>query len=764
MYRLRRVISILLPLVVFISVIVVAIDEKQLTPVAFALIILSLVGSIEGISIVWQWATPTKRSSPISPELYNQGILNRNEKRTEIIPQLVGEIETQYEFDNQIDGNLGKLLNLSESLRSFVLVGQTGAGKTMILNEILVHHAAGYGKSHHYLPLGIHLSKIDKSQDVLKTIESWWHDFHNINGDFQTFINNRLVQFVLDGLNEIPGSSVDHRRFVQSIKQMIEANPDTPIIISCRASDSIYYEKLGLPIVRIPPLTKKQIQTYVKDLDMGQTFWKILKKNKLALEMAKNPHTLLLLLDFYKGTQRVPNDSKTLYQTIIAQRYEKHLESKIVKVPQSVFLFFMRKFALNTLLDDRIAVSQNKARYLLPFDILKIAVDLQLLNIEDAQVAFSHSIFQDYFAIEELSRRLKYPSRSIISWILLIAAIILLVVSIFPINQLFGIPQSMLQFVNNNALLASLILLYTSRLIFDDSTAKFIKQQRKRDSVANVRQVDLFSALSKSNNEYTRARATYILGETQSIDAMPALVKRLEDESAFIRHRAVDALSKIVHPDVVNHIHSALNDSYPIVRFRAAYALMCIGDKTSIELLQTLLNDSDKDVAGQAQRSLGQIQDLHHRKWRVRKRTVAVAGRQGQKAIPQLIQALEDYEEEVQYEAARALAKIGKASIPALLDQLKAPERRRAASTSLYLIGKKALPALKSALEDEQFDNSYIQPIIERIETDQQSGVYKASRIDHIIQILDDEQVSNSNDESQTDSDQSEEESKEQRK
>ncbi len=96
------------------------------------------------------------------------------------------------------------------------------------------------------------------------------------------------------------------------------------------------------------------------------------------------------------------------------------------------------------------------------------------------------------------------------------------------------------------------------------------------------------------------------------------------------------------------------------------------------------------------------------REWGVRETAADALARIGDAAVPALIETLHDTDHEIRAQAARALARMGTGAgpaVPALIDALNDPNRdvRQGAARALGQIGPEAegaVPALVSALKD----------------------------------------------------------------
>jgi HEAT repeat protein len=98
-----------------------------------------------------------------------------------------------------------------------------------------------------------------------------------------------------------------------------------------------------------------------------------------------------------------------------------------------------------------------------------------------------------------------------------------------------------------------------------------------------------------------------LLGEVRSDDAIPRLLKLVEDSDSDVRKSAVSALGAIGDTQAIPGLLKLVEDSHSYVRWSAADALGKIGDDRAIPGLLKLVEDSDSDVRRGAVDALGNI-------------------------------------------------------------------------------------------------------------------------------------------------------------
>ena len=206
-------------------------------------------------------------------------------------------------------------------------------------------------------------------------------------------------------------------------------------------------------------------------------------------------------------------------------------------------------------------------------------------------------------------------------------------------------------------------------------------------------------------------------------DAVPALKELLKGSSAKLRIAAASALWQIARdPAVVPPLSDCLKDSDEFIRGDAASALAEIGPaaRTAVPAMAELLKDEWEPTRYDAARALGKIGPdaktavpvliasvKRDRKYQFREDVIASLREIGPTAIPSLMEALKDKEDDfVRGTAAEALGWIGPeadAAVPALGAILKEAEGRLRVTVALALwrISKdeRAVPALVVALD-----------------------------------------------------------------
>jgi HEAT repeat protein len=157
-----------------------------------------------------------------------------------------------------------------------------------------------------------------------------------------------------------------------------------------------------------------------------------------------------------------------------------------------------------------------------------------------------------------------------------------------------------------------------------------------------------------------RHGAVMALGNIASLRALPALIKALEDDSAYVRSEAARSLAKLEDPRPIPNLIDLLEmDEVPGVRREAAAALRALAAQAPqvAQAFRLALQDSLWEVRAEAARALGRIDD--------------------EDSIPPLLAALEDRSVTVVTSAIHALANLGSLALEPLLELAAGPDGPR---------------------------------------------------------------------------------------
>ncbi|MEX2666881.1 HEAT repeat domain-containing protein [Candidatus Uabimicrobium amorphum] len=227
----------------------------------------------------------------------------------------------------------------------------------------------------------------------------------------------------------------------------------------------------------------------------------------------------------------------------------------------------------------------------------------------------------------------------------------------------------------------------------------------------------LIPLLKKDKHEKIETiRALGKIGE-KSHTVVPSLVNLLQDKNSDVRREASVALNEIGEKALLSLI-PLLRENI-LVRSQAVQILGKIGEKSSTvtPFLIPLLQEKDVGVRGFAAAVLGEIgrdavfslilllQDNNQYVKREAAKALEKMGEKAEKAVPTLISLLQDQDSEVRSSVIKALGSIGEKAekaIPTLISLLQDQhaEVRSSAARALGNIGEKSIPILTPLLKD----------------------------------------------------------------
>lgn len=117
--------------------------------------------------------------------------------------------------------------------------------------------------------------------------------------------------------------------------------------------------------------------------------------------------------------------------------------------------------------------------------------------------------------------------------------------------------------------------------------------------------VEALIAVLHDKNPLVRRSAVYALSRPGNVRAVEPLIGVLGDEDGDVRYGAVSALHNIRDTRAVEPLASILlHDKSPFTRKHAVHALWYIGDARAVASLITALDDGDEAVRSEAARAL----------------------------------------------------------------------------------------------------------------------------------------------------------------
>ncbi len=233
----------------------------------------------------------------------------------------------------------------------------------------------------------------------------------------------------------------------------------------------------------------------------------------------------------------------------------------------------------------------------------------------------------------------------------------------------------------------------------------------------------LVASLKDKDADVRREAATAIgrFG-SRAVVAVPTLMKRIEDPEIDVRLASIDALGEIgpLAKKAVPELIHALCDKGRTVRLKTVQALGKIGPGAAAAVPDLVFSfrryAKDSVYQKETARALGTmgkqaskfwIKALQDKDEKLRTSSALVLGEIGNAALPALpalVNALGDSNEQVRLYAATALTKLGNPALKALRKALRAEDKqvRQNVIKALAGFGAKAVPAIVEGLKDAE--------------------------------------------------------------
>ncbi|WP_293124717.1 HEAT repeat domain-containing protein [Microcoleus sp. bin38.metabat.b11b12b14.051] len=626
------------------------------------------------------------------------------EVRVEIPPQEKSPFPAENKPKTKID-RLEVLTGLRKYVQqgNLLLLGKPGSGKSTVLQRFRWELALeALEKGDRQIPVLVQL-KYDES-----ILEAICAEFENAQLNVSPEEVNDLrvrgkLLLLLDGVNEIPSQK---RR--QELQRFHDKNSHTRMIFTTR--DLALGGSLGIEKqLEMCALTEPQMREFVgKYLPQHGDLLLRQLGNRLR-EVAETPLLLWMMCQvFDENSEKIPQSKGELFQEFDRQydefkgaqsvsedfrRFKPHL------LPQLAFVMLQGDSERPT--DGLVAISRHRAEEILECwlrdrgvldaptkakEWLEDLLEHHLLQVaaKRQEIEFHHQLFQEYYAglaLRKLfdekhidatdDRRLQYFYLNYLKWTEPLAFML----------SLLGDDVQALRVVR---LALDVDLMLGARLagevqrVFQQRTVGLVDGLDvpgwlKVGLLEEVRSDEAIPGLLKlleDSDSYVRWSAAITLGNIGSKAAIPGLLKLLEDSDSDVRNNVAYALGEIGSDEAISGLFKLVEDSDSDVRKSVADALGAIGSDAVIRGLLKLVKDSYSYVCSSAVDSLGKIGSeavipellklVEHSEYFVRKSVADALGVIGSEAvIPGLLKLVKDPEMIVQQSAAKALKEIG---------------------------------------------------------------------------------------------------------
>jgi HEAT repeat protein len=642
-------------------------------------------------------------ATPVDFRKYLQFLVESYKKQQDIYTLTDLQVEVEVEIppedssqprspENKPETKIERLEVLA-GLRKYVqqgnvlLVGKPGSGKSTVLQRFRWELAREALKDRdRQIPV---LVQLRSDRSILEAICA---EFRQAKlrvrlEEVDDLLLERKLLLLLDGLDEMPSQQ---RR--QDLHLFRDDNPDTPMIFTTR--DLVLGGSLGIEKqLEMCALTEAQIREFVhKQLPQHGDLLLRQLRDRLR-EIAETPLLLEMMCKVFKNTGKILQSKGELFQEFDRQYEEfkggasvsedfRHFKSEVLQ--QLAFVMLQGDSQRPT--DGWVAISRDRAEGILEGwlrhrrvvdaptkakEWLEDLLEHHLLQVaaKPEEIEFHHPLFQEYYAGRALlklfdekhpdamdDQRLQHFYLNYFKWT-------------EPLAFMLSLLREEVQAVRVVRLALDVDLMLGARL------AGEVQREFQKRTVGLVDRLDVPGWLKVE-----------LLGVTRSDEAIPRLLKLVEDSDSDVRWSAVSALGAIGDAEAIPGLLKLVEHSDSDVRRRAADALGKIGDAHAIPGLLKLVEHSDSDVRRMAADALGKIGD--------------------EKAIPVLLKLLEDSDSSVRSSAAGALGKIGDAqAIPGLLKLLEDSDsfvRWRAADALGNIGDAQAIPGLLKLVEDSE--------------------------------------------------------------
>lgn len=257
---------------------------------------------------------------------------------------------------------------------------------------------------------------------------------------------------------------------------------------------------------------------------------------------------------------------------------------------------------------------QSSIEQLILDDLLKYHL---LQNRKADQIEFRHQLIQEYYAAEELLRRLPHLSdeelkRNYLNYLKWTEPVALMLALLDEEDSALRVVRLAMDEVDLilGARLAGEVKpgLRATTVGWIDKKELPVKLKVQCWEVSHSEQaVEGLLAALKDSEEQVCWRAAWALGKIGSEQAVDELLVALQDSDQFLRRMAVEALGQIGSQQAVPALLNTLEDSDIFTRRGAVEALGQIGSQEAVAKLQNALQDSDSRVRKRAVKALWKI-------------------------------------------------------------------------------------------------------------------------------------------------------------
>ncbi len=276
-----------------------------------------------------------------------------------------------------------------------IVVGEAGFGKTSALKYLAWKMAKQRLSSQpSLLPVYIYLGAYDQGGRLDRLIN------HALNvSDWRTIAQKQQLQFLLDGLDEIP--QVYRQQALSDLMTLLRSEPQHRCLIT--TTEEGYEETLPLKSFHIVPLTENEIRTFI----MMHFAWLSSDRHSTGLINVLDDHVelqpysrvpvlLAMLVGIYHVTGEVPTDPFSIVRSFVGKSVLPELKPKLG--------ICLARLAFEMIGDGRWITSLNQWRRIVDAVMAKDndVTNTPLLVHHNESIQFMHRSIQELFAAKYL--------------------------------------------------------------------------------------------------------------------------------------------------------------------------------------------------------------------------------------------------------------------------------------------------------------------------------------------------------------------------
>ena len=632
-------------------------------------------------------------------------------------PDMVIQHEELGEID--LSGGSMNVRGIFDALRSFLIVGDAGAGKTVMLlqlaTKLLINPPRDLPNS---LPLLLNLSSwgnddIPLEEWLLKEAET---TYQIRKKTFMRWLADKRLLLLLDGLDEIRTDEDDRRTLadrIQKINAYRQAHPNMPMVICTRINEyrlstgDKAENKLNFDhAIKVDPLTEAQIQSYMDAPDLT-SLRELYAEDPIVQELAKIPFLLVTMTHTYRDLPKrqleienntIPDRLDHLFRKYLTKQQQshaplRHSEEKIrdyltwIATKTTVFgtVFRADKVTIEWFRGDEDVAHiyrflTRPSSYGLRFGKPPQKRRLNRKKLLRDYNQFVHKVTTHQYIKNIIARRLILTKLPRDYNQLVYDLTTRQILRPFAGGHTFRHDYLRQSFFGNSKIVMAQIYLLINEI--DDSRKGKIALNALAQ-FGNVAIEPLIASLSYKTPDEV-AKALVKIGK----DAVEPLIARLDDEDSDVRSAVAEALGILRDVRAVEPLIARLNDENDYVRVSVVRALGILRDLRAVEPLIARLNDK----GGFAQYEI-----------------IDTLGKLGYKqAVEPLIAYLDDEDNFVRRIIAHSLGMLGDVrAVEPLNARLNDEDNyvRRAIAQSLGMLRDvSAIESLITRLDDEDWD------------------------------------------------------------